>query len=176
MGTWTNEDLKSAQVTDPIIIHSFSTLLGPVSSGSLPSADVWPVADLALYIPFVLHNDQTVKRMLVEIGASSGNLDAGIYTEGATRKVSIGSTVVGTTNDVQELDIGDIFLVAGRYYMALVFDNATASVPRYAVLGYKNRMVGIKEETSAFPLPATATFAEHVDRNYLPSVAVTLVA
>ena len=176
MGTWTNEDLKAAQVTDPIVIHSLGIIPGATGAGVTPLTFVWPVANLAFYIPFVYHNDQTVKRMFVEIGGvQSGNIDVGIYNEAGARQVSDSGSLVGTINDVQEFDIGDTFLVAGRYYMAVAIDNVTASIMRLSILGYRNRILGIKEQTSAYPLPETATFAENVDRSYIPSMAVSLV-
>ena len=61
MGIWTNEDLKAAQVTDPALIHSLGIIPTATAAGVTPATATWPVADLAIYIPFVYHNDQTVK-------------------------------------------------------------------------------------------------------------------
>jgi len=102
-----------------------------------------------------------------------GNVDAGVYDDAGARKGSIGSTAVGSANTAIVLDVSDISLLAGRFYMALAFDNATASLRRQAQ--FINRVLGIKEETSAFPLPSSATFAENATRNYIPSFGISFV-
>ena len=174
-GFSSNKKIVPAIVEDWSIIWSLHILSGIHSGSSGMASGAWPATNLAIYVPFIVHGARTIKRILVHIGgATSGNVDAGIYAEDGTKKVTIGSTAVGTGNEVQELDITDTALTAGRYFMALAFDNTTVACIRAAVIT-KNRVIGVKEETSAFPLPSSATYVESASRAYIPSFSLSLV-
>jgi hypothetical protein len=116
----------------------------------------------------------TVQRILVQIGGtSSGNLDVGIYDESGNKKVSAGTTAMGTANQVQSITLTATVLAPGRYYLAIAVDNTTAVL--YNTTGVFNRQAGVKEQTlAALPLPTTAAFSESATRAYIPEVSVTL--
>ena len=149
---------------------SVEILTGVVTTNT--NAIVWPTANKAFYIPFSINSEQTVKRIITFIGdTSSGNIDVGIYSTNGTKEVSAGSTAMGTNNQVQIFDIADTTLPAGKYYMAMAVDNVTAKIRISA--GAINTLFGIKEEASAFPLPATATFTENTTSNFIPHMSVS---
>lgn len=128
-----------------------------------PASGAWPVANRALYVPFFVPAVITVYRLFVVNGtAVSGNLDMGIYNSAGAKIVSIGSTAQAGTQVTQYLNITDTVLQPGAYYFAFVLDNTTGAVYKWEPGTPTNSQIqawGIAQETSAFPLPATATLA-----------------
>src|SRR3990167_3324051 len=70
----------------------------------------------------------------------------------------------------QAFNITNLALDPGNYFMSMAVDNATLQAIRYARVGFYNRHHNVFEQTSAFPLPATATFREHATRFLIPSM------
>jgi hypothetical protein len=116
------------------------------------------VANLAMFVPFVLHGPVTVVKLFADIGSSSGNIDIGIYDEDGALIVSIGSTAQAGAG-IQSFDITDTRIGPGRFYLAIVSNNATGGLVALSS-GVLGRMVvtGMRWMSSAFPLPATAVF------------------
>lgn len=172
-GLWAN-----APVITPWSFESLGYITGRLgASGSINvvSSAVYPTASKAFYIPFVIvEKPFTVARIGVGNGtAVSGNIDAGVYDSQGNRLVSSGSTAQSGTSAVQWLDVTDTTLNPGLYYMALSVDNTTATVLRSAGLNQtEQRILGCFVETSAFALPATATFAVS-DAAYLPALLIS---
>ena len=166
MGISTNRPIN-VEPKQHLIIHSFRALAGIERTGS----GTWPVTNLAIYIPFTVTEQITIKRILVRVGTSSGNIDVGIYDTDGTRRVSSGSTAMAAAYTTQSVDIADTALSPGTYYMAMVVDNITARFD--LIYAQDNMSYGIREETSAFPLPSTATIVEHRSRSFLPNMALT---
>jgi hypothetical protein len=80
---------------------------------------------------------------------------------------------MAAANAVQSLTLAATTLAPGRYYLALVVDNVTATIN--AASNLLNRLYGIKEQTLVtLPLPGTATYSESATRAYIPEVSVTL--
>jgi hypothetical protein len=132
------------------------------AQNSLPSTGsaAWPSANLAFYWPFVLSSGVTVYQLAWMVGGTqNGNIDIGIYTKEGARILSIGSTAMGAINVLQVIDIADTPLGPGEYHLAGACDSATGTVQRVAPGFATARMTGILQQASAFPLPATATFA-----------------
>jgi len=165
--------LERFQIT-PLIIRS-SELLQEVIPTPTVSAK-WPVANLAMFVPFTLSEMVVIKRMIVLVGTGTGgNIDVGLYDANGNRLVSSGSTLLETVSRAQFFDIADIQLNAGRYYMAEA-ENATTPYLGYATDPGWSSMLGVREMAAAFPLPATATFTDNVVRSFFPLLAVTLTA
>lgn len=138
---------------------------------------VWPAANLALYCPVVIEETCLIRKAWFIIGfVINGNLDLGLYSEEGTRLLSSGSTAMPAGSGVMKFfDVTDQTIPAGRYYMAMASDSNTA---QFGVCGIANipilgPMMGWARETSAFPLPATATFATMTD-NYFPMFGFSL--
>ena len=174
MGSFASNRAISARPSTRMIIHAYQNILVGLNDPGNYINRPWPVANLAMYFPFTVQEDKTFKRILVRIASiSSGNLDVGVYDAAGSRKVSIGTTAVAAANTSQILDITDTQLIAGDYYLAMACDNTTVDFPSYSLPSQPNMLYGIKEETSAFVLPATATFAEDDDRSYIPLITLT---
>lgn len=138
------------------------------------STAAWPAANTAYFMPFTVEQPFTVTQIFTYTQTSSGNIDMGIYAEDGTRLTSTGSTAASGTNTVQAVDITDITLTPGRYYLAMAVDNTTHSAYRWSNnFGLEfQRATGCFQMASAFPLPATATFAT-LTSAYSPGVAIT---
>lgn len=135
-------------------VEAIGTQLG-ARSAAAPVSATWPTTNLALAIPFVLHTTVTVVKMFLYNGATvSGNFDIGIYNESWARQVASGSTAQAGTSAVQEVNTADTQLVAGRYYLALNFDNTTATVFRSITAAPYNAMIGMAQQAvGAVTLP-----------------------
>lgn len=127
-----------------------------------PASAAWGNANDAIFLPFTLQGPITVVKLWCVNGATvAGNLDMGIYDSSGTRLVSIGSTAQAGTSAVQEFDIADTVLAAGRYYIALSHSDGTSTVALFtapAAGGYW-KSLGVAFQATAHPLPSTATLA-----------------
>jgi hypothetical protein len=125
------------------------------------NVSAWPSANLALYVPVRVGRRVTVYQMSWEVGAQNGNCDVGIYTEDGTRLVSAGSTAVGAAG-LQVFNITDTVLGPGMYYLASVLSTVTtATILSGAPPIPHCRLSGCRQQATALPLPATATFANY---------------
>lgn len=150
----------------PFILHENSTI---------PASLVWPTANKAIYIPFTLNVAETALKLFCANGAvASGNVDVGIYTGAGARVVSSGSTAQSGTSVLQVFDVADTVLVPGYYYFAMSVDNTTAEFLCSNPVAAALPTWGVKQEASALPLPATATFAT-MTSSYLPFMGISLV-
>lgn len=137
------------------------------------SSGTWSIANGAMYIGFKVLKPFGYKQMFVANGSAvSGNVDVGLYTIGGKRIVSSGSTAQAGTNVMQAFDITDGTLLPGEYFMGIAFDNTTATVLRYVSAVQRQRMSMVYTESSAFPLPATATFGTAAVINF-PLMGIT---
>lgn len=160
--------------TVTILPFSWESLTVAQAGSGVPASAVWIAANRAVFIPFRLTDSITVVKMFMLNGATvSGNIDVGIYDALGTRLVSKGSTAQAGINAIQEFDITDTRLGPGLFYMASAMDNATGTVLRKSVNGIILRTAGLFQMASAFPLPATATFAAN-SGSFLPTVGLTI--
>jgi hypothetical protein len=138
---------------------------------------VWPEANLAIYYPFSLSAAATVRQLFLLNGATvSGNIDLGIYAEDGTKLVAKGSTAQAGTTNVQGLDITDSHVGPGRFYIGVALDNVTATTRRSNTTTVQIAApLGILMQSTAFPLPATATFATMI-YGYFPLVGISFFA
>jgi hypothetical protein len=145
-----------------------------LSGANFTTGSVWPAANRAIFVPFMVEAAVLVYQMAIEVTVQSGNCDVGIYDTGGTRLVSKGSTAVGAAG-LQAFDLTDTLLAPGVYYAALNIDNITAAVTRNAnssalwlqVMGVQQQAVG------AVTLPDPATFANPASA-YCPNIVVGL--
>jgi hypothetical protein len=158
---------------DQLLIHSLSDQCVGQEMLNLSVASyttrAW-TANRLIFIPFA-----TASRVLVSGfwwyngTTANGSTDVGIYTEdGQTKLGSSGATLNSGTSVLQDVNVTDFFLPAGRrLWLTLGSDSATQtyfSLPPTAVL---QDFVGIKEQLSGWSsgLPSTITPAT-------PTVAV----
>jgi hypothetical protein len=146
-----------------------SVLVTPWSAGSLgaelaalslaaPVSTAWATANLARVVPFVVPKPALVRKMFWANGATvAGNVDVGIYDESGSRVVSMGSVAQAGVSVLQEVDIADVTLGVGRYYMALAASSAAATFLASAPPLQLCKGMGCAQQAAAFPLPASAT-------------------
>lgn len=92
-------------------------------------------------------------------GTINGSVECGIYTEQGRRLVTTGSVTQVTSNVIQSASLSSpLHLTFGVYYAAFASNSATGTFFRWTV-SENFRMLGWTVQASAFPLPATATFA-----------------
>ncbi len=133
--------------------------------GNTSASAVYPSANQAQYVPFVVEHTVTAYQMGVYNGTVvSGNISLGLYNQHGTRLVVSANTAQAGTSAPQKVDITDTVLTPGTYYMALSCDNVTATFFRNTQAFQLSIAHGLKVQATAYPLPATATFA-------LPSVS-----
>lgn len=124
------------------------------------NSNIWPTANRAFFMPIVVKTPCVAQRLSIINGAAvSGNFDIGIYNSSYLKIASTGSTAQATINVIQSVDIADVALTMGRYWLALVFDNTTAQVNGIALTGSNPvlRLFGGFQQDTAFPLPSTPT-------------------
>jgi hypothetical protein len=133
---------------------------GGAYSSPATTSTLFPTANKAFYFPVRLAKPFRPALIFWGNGATaSGNVDAGIYDLAGTRLFSTGSTAQSGTTTLQSVSVSGLLLAAGRYYVALAADNTTATFLRGAQSVTLQRGYGALQQASAFPLPATATFA-----------------
>lgn len=125
------------------------------SAGIGVNSVAWPLANLAIFLPVYVWRTITVNALATQFGTSAGNFDIGIYDASWTKIVSTGSTAAA--GFFKQVAITATTLTRGTYYLALAHDTNTCQVRRVTIDAGIGRMIGALEQTSAFPLPATAT-------------------
>ena len=146
---------------------------GGIVAGA-PGSQAWPTANKAIYIPFRVFDNFTAKRIVIYNHATiNGNVCVAIYNSSSSRLVTSGSVAHAGANADQVFDITDTALVPALYYMGIAFDNNTATIAAVsaAAVSMKQHKFGVREEAAAFPLPATATFAD-TTLDMLPVMAI----
>lgn len=142
---------------------------GLTQLGSLSSA-VWPEASRAYLFPIKIGEITTLtKAWSVNGTVVSGNLDIGLYDAAGTRLLSTGSTAQAGTSTLQIVDITDVTIPAGHYYLALAEDNAAATFLRGSWPISAQNFAGVLSiDPDVFPLPATVTPTTLGGGNYTP--------
>ncbi len=147
------------------MIHTFGPqclgVLIAATASTAPASVAWPTANQAFFYPFVI-NEPFLAQQIGHMngGTANGNMDVGIYDTQGNRLVSIGSTAQSGTSAEQLFNITDTLLDRGLYYLAIAMDGTTGtSVRASGPSGVGARSTGIWLMSTAFPLPAMATYA-----------------
>ena len=174
----------------PPVITPFSPLCVGLehraSSSGVVANTAWPAARRIFYVPMYLPMPIVVRRLFWVNGATvSGNVDVGIYSavDGlpATRLTNTGAsgTAMSGASVLQSVDITDIALGPGSYFLAMMVDNATAtmwrSVGGAGATSFKSWGICGETPGSGSALPTTATPVT-LASNYLPLFGLTTVA
>jgi hypothetical protein len=152
----------------PLFVHTLSRWSGVqdmanLNAGLSLASLTNPSANLAKYIPVTLPWPYPVKRVFWVNSSSvtSTNFDFGIYTGDGRKVYSTGSTAASGASLPQYVTPGTSFILsAGRYYFGLSCSSITASRGGQGTTSMSiadERMVGMLQEASALPLPATMT-------------------
>jgi len=139
----------------------FGLLFREAGNGFPALSQSWSTANMALYVPFYVNDiGLVVEQFSVQNGGTiSGNFDIGIYDAVTLAKIiSTGSTAQAGTNAVQFVNVADTPIgPPGWYLLAMACDNTTAQFPMPSIDGINLAAAGVSIQTSAFPLPSTAT-------------------
>lgn len=138
-------------------------------SASAPASTAWGTANLAIHVPVNIPVATTFTHAFLCNGATaSGNIDIGVYDEAWNRVMSTGSVAQSGTSTLQIVDITDILLGPGRYYLALALSSGTGTTIAFASgTAAHGAGLGYAQQASALPLPATATPARFA-QTFLP--------
>lgn len=134
----------------------------PLQAAYAIGSITWPVANTAFYVPIYIPFFYPVARVWWVNGSSvtSTNMDFGIYSDSGERIYSTGSTAASGASAFQYTDATDFMLAPGRYYFALSDSSTTANRGGQGTVtptATEFRLVGVLQEASALPLPATMT-------------------
>lgn len=155
-------------IATPLRITTLDTqgtvdFLSQISPPSQVQANQWLTANKAQFYPVVIPWYYPVRRVFWANGNGiSGNVDFGIYTLTGSRIYSSGSTAQSGTFAPQFVN-ADFLLAPGRYMFALAVSNTTATFSVASSSTVYLKLLRCFEMASAFPLPATATFATIAD-------------
>jgi len=132
------------------------------ASGFSVNGNITWVANLAIYVPFVLARPKLVAQMFwANAGTVGGNSDVGVYDEGLNKIISTGSTANSGTSTLQTVNVTDTMLQAGRYWLALASDSSTQIYLGDSIIARAQDYWGIKQQASGWSsgLLTTPTFA-----------------
>lgn len=137
---------------------------------------IWPASNDAIFVPVTLSRPAFVSRMFTVNGSAvSGNIDVCILAADGTRLRSKGSTAQAGTSVLQFFTFADpILLSPGQYYMGVSLDNTSGRLGRFNISLIREQQYGVMKMASAFPIPATVTFAT-VTATYIPSIGMELM-
>lgn len=156
--------------------HSIDTITDSwFHSHEAPASAVWPSANLAIYVPLrVPACVVVVKLWYASSSTGTGNVDMGVYDAGGTAVVSAtnAAKVASTTEAV--FDVTDTVIGPGLYYIALSSDSGTDTFVRWAPAAPIALANGVLTESSAYPLPATATWTADQTLAYVPVMGLLL--
>ena len=141
-------------------------------NGATPASVAWPLANLAIYVPIIINETATIYQVGCGTGATAGgNFDIGLYDLAGTRLQSTGSSA-RTASAWNPVNWTDLVVQPGVYYAAMAADGTNNYSATNQAAGLLES-VGILEQTSAFALPATATFAK-TTRAFCPVIDFTM--
>ena len=137
--------------------NEFRTVHGNANSVSA----AWPTANKALYIQFSVNERAIATALFTASGTTIGtdSIDLGIYDRTGLRLVSPGGALSASANVIQVQNITDTILDPGYYYMACAMNGTTATLRSWVGVSELLKFTGMYEQTSAYALPAQATFA-----------------
>lgn len=157
---------------DPSDVLSASNQLMGLITGADPTSVAWPLTNKAIFVPIRVAFPVTVYKLVIGAGATvAGNFDIGIYDASGNRLVSSGSTAKGASV-AHVLDVTDTVIGPGVYYLAMSA-NGTNNYIAWAPSVQIAKLMGLFEMATAFPLPATATFAT-ATHAFLPTIGAYL--
>jgi hypothetical protein len=141
------------------------------------SVVAWGTANRAIYVPVRVPRRCVVRELGAINGTTgAGNSDIGIYDASGVRLASTGSTAKTAATEVQAIDVTDLTIGPGLYYMAL--NNSTTTDTFGAVswaAPYPAAAGVLTEALGSVTLPATATWAVDNTLTFIPGITALFV-
>lgn len=156
--------------------HSIDTLTnGLMAAQTQPGSLTMAAANQAIYVPVIVRSPSLVTKLwYANDVTATGNYDIGLYDVAGTRILARGSTVKSATDAEITWDCTDTLIVPGVYYMALVSSNGTDGFYAFSPSAPYPTALGVYTESSALPLPATATFGLTQSLGVIPVMGMYL--
>ena len=156
------------QIVTPTHLNTWMNALGGYGArrtcGSMSTlvSTAWPAANQALYFPFALPWPYVVRRAFWCNGSALGNMDIGIYSSDGRQLWAATSTAQSGASVLQYVSVSpELLLRPGDYFLALANNGTTNRVTATAIVSTTlGRLLGLYQQTTAFALPASATFAQ----------------
>jgi hypothetical protein len=178
---------ESVEFPPEVYITPFSrtgmwAVLSGSASGALSSGS--PLANLATYLPIFLPRTVIAYRLFALNGATAGgtnNRDIGIYRSDSNRLpstlvVSSGGVAISGASVCQYANITDTTLIGpALYWLAHVMSGITDTVFRNNEQTFPQG-AAVLVQTSAYPLPSTATPVASTSNHVIPMCGIALRA
>lgn len=171
---------SQATVPTPWVVrsHNIDTMTHGPAPGHIqmgPTAQSYPGANLAIYVPVRVQVTAVVKKLWISVGlTATGNVDCGLYSAGGTRLVSIGSTAKNVTSTEQVYDVTDTTIGAGLYYLAMSCDGTESFYADIDAAPLDAGMGLLSEQLANVTLPATATWSVPQTLAFYPRIGMLL--
>jgi hypothetical protein len=138
---------------------------------------VWPTANLAIYVPVIVATTVIVRKLWFGSAATgTGNVDMALYDGAGAAVVSATNAAKEAAIGIQSFDVTDTTIGAGLYFLGLASDSGTDTFMRAAPAAPLPLSTGILTESSAYPLPATATWTANQTLAFVPAVGMLIEA
>ncbi|MEO6604358.1 MAG: hypothetical protein ABIN55_01970 [Aeromicrobium sp.] len=160
--------LYNDAVIGPMSRCSIAPRLGALNF-TTPVDALWPTANLAFYIPFVLERTVTVYQVgwVNAATAVTGTHEAGVYDSLGSKIIS-GAAAGSGLSAVQVVNVTDTVLSAGQYWIAMVNTSTVGHVWAWAPTAPQAASLGVLTEATAGTLPTTATMAISQTSAFIP--------
>jgi len=141
-------------------------------SDSDPVSASWEVGNTAVYMPVKIPVVCILKRVWWANGATvsgGATVEAGIYSDSGYApgtKVVSGSATQGTASQVQFVDVTDVTLPPGLYWLALMMSSTTNTTGMRISGSVVSDGARRFQQASANPLPSTATPVQSSNQFY----------
>lgn len=170
------------QLTYPVptvtIVPWSPECLGVPLGTTAPASGTWSATNRAVLLPFRIYKPITAYSMFLVNGATGTFLfDLGIYDQSGRLLVATTGTAQNSNNAVQETSFASPLRIgAGLFYMGLGMSSNTATVFRRTIGNEIMNAMGCYILSTAYPLPATATFLTVPSGTNLPIFGVRTYA
>jgi hypothetical protein len=136
----------------------------------------WGTNNLIIYVPLRVTQRVVAVKMWYASGsaAATGNVQLGIYDQGGVQLVESSSVAKVGAADEGVVDITDTTIGPGLYYAALWASVSTDTFYAALPAAPAAASMGLRTETNAGGLPATATWAVPQTLAFVPIVGMLL--
>lgn len=120
------------------------------------ASNAWPAANRGIYVPMTFPCDANLYQVQFRPTNTTGNFDLAFYSPLGARIASLGTTAMA--NAIQTLSVAVHVFAGETYFVGVALSSGSGTAISGAVGGLeKCQGMGILQEASAVPLPATMT-------------------
>lgn len=156
--------------------HTIDTIGDAWIASQRSAEDVfaWPLANLAIYVPVRIPSPCVVKSLWFGSGGTStGSVDMALYTSSGAAMIE--ATAGAKASSMEHVfDTTDTLVGPGLYYIGLSSNSNSDSFVGLTIAAPLALAFGILSQTSAYPLPSSATWAADQTLAVVPIVGLFL--